>query len=329
MLRGGIVAAFLLVLLTAGCGAPLPPPVPLQPMARMPGIQGVDLASDSGDVLNQLGSSGLSFVARYYRDPTSRWPALTAAEAQRLSSAGLKIVSVWEFHSGRPEYFSHATGYWDGYNAWREASLAGQPAGSAIYFAVDFNANGPVLYQIDQYFRGVNAAFAALSRGGPGYRIGVYGSGAVCDQITRAHLAQYSWLSNARAWTGYGYYTGWNIRQRGPFAGLSFNHDADEARGDFGAFTLARYAAPDEVLPPQPTPTPMASTAPPQPTPTPTPTPTPVAAVGSVGTSGPVAVVTPISTTVTTAAAAPPPSPSNPPQTESGLGAFMRSLSLF
>ncbi|HEY1799055.1 MAG TPA: glycoside hydrolase domain-containing protein [Stellaceae bacterium] len=234
----------------------------------MPGIQGVDLATDASDVVAELRGSGLDFVARYYRDPTSRWPALTAAEAQRLSALGLKIVAVWEFHSGKPWYFSFASGYWEGVAAWREAAAIGQPTGSAIYFAVDFNANGADLYQVDQYFRGVNAAFANISRGRPGYRIGVYGSGAVCDAVTRARLAQYSWLSNARAWAGYGSYAGWNIRQHGPFGTLSFNHDSDEARGDYGAFALAGYAPP-ERLPPQPTPTPVAAIVPPQPIPTP------------------------------------------------------------
>jgi hypothetical protein len=257
MLSGRIVAASLLVLALAACGAPMPPSSMPGPVARMPGINGVDLPTNASDVLGELKTSQLDFVARYYRDPTSRWPALTAAEAQRLSALGLKIVAVWEFHSGRPDYFSYASGYWDAYGAWREAAAAGQPAGSAIYFAVDFNAGGPWLYQVDQYFRGVNAAFAAISRGGPGYRIGVYGSGAVCDAVTRARLAQYGWLSNAHAWAGYDSYTGWNIRQRGPFASLSFNHDADEARGDYGAFRLADYAPPQpvaEALPPQPTP---------------------------------------------------------------------------
>jgi hypothetical protein len=254
MFRGRTLGAFVLVLGLAACGGPLAPPVP--PLTqRMPGIQGVDLATDSGDVLGELRTSGLDFVARYYRDPTSRWPALSAAEAQRLSSLGLKIVVVWESHSGTPAYFSYAQGYWDGINAWRDGVSAGQPAGTAIYFAVDYNAGGAQMYQIDQYFRGINSAFAAASRGGPGYRIGVYGSGAVCDWITRSRLAQYSWLSNARAWAGYQNYTSWNIRQHEAFGQLSFNHDADEARGDYGAFTLATYAPATSIpesLPPQP-----------------------------------------------------------------------------
>lgn len=220
--------------------------------------QGVDLPTNASDVLGEIRGSRLDFVARYYRDPASRWPALNAAEAQRLSSLGLKIVAVWESHSGSAWYFSYNSGFYDGYTAYRQAVAVGQPAGSAIYFGVDFNVNSAQLYQIDQYFRGVNAAFAAATRGAPGYKVGVYGSGAVCDAVIRARLAQYSWLSNARAWAGYGSYSGWNIRQHGPVATLTFNHDSDEARGEYGAFQIPRYAPPlqpmAQVMPPQPAP---------------------------------------------------------------------------
>jgi hypothetical protein len=219
--------------------------------------QGVDLPTDASDVLTELRGSRLDFVARYYRDPASRWPPLTAAEARRLSSLGLKIVTVWESHSGSAWYFSYNSGVYDGYTAYRQAVAVGQPAGSAIYFGVDFNVNSAQLPQIDQYFRGVNAAFATARRGTPGYRIGVYGSGAVCDAVMRARLAQYSWLSNAHAWAGYQSYVAWNIRQRGPVATLSFNHDTDEARGEYGGFQIAGYAPPPPIaerMPPQPAP---------------------------------------------------------------------------
>ncbi len=57
--------------------------------------QGIDLPTDASDALNDIRDSKLDFVARYYRSPTSRWPTLTAAEAQRLSSLGVKIIAVW------------------------------------------------------------------------------------------------------------------------------------------------------------------------------------------------------------------------------------------
>ncbi|HJU20613.1 MAG TPA: glycoside hydrolase domain-containing protein [Stellaceae bacterium] len=223
----------------------LPRPVPtLDPtlaVAQPRGIgpaQGVDLPTDASDVLNELKDSPIAFVARYYRDPASRWPALSPSEAQRLSSLGLKIVAVWEPHSPDPAYFSYSAGYDDAIIAYRQAKAVGQPAGSAIYFAIDFDAQA--LDPIDQYFRGIAAGLAAASGGAAEYKVGVYGSGTVCEAVRQAGLAQYSWLSNSIAWAGSLNYNDWNIRQGGRLAGLSFNHDADEARDDYGGFRLAQ-----------------------------------------------------------------------------------------
>lgn len=220
--------------------------------------QGIDLPTDASDVLNELKDGRIAFVARYYRDPTSHWPALSPSEAQRLSSLGLKIVAVWEPHYPDPGYFSYSSGYDDAVSAYQQAKAVGQPAGSAIYFAVDFDARA--LGPIERYFSGVAAGLAAASGGTPEYAIGVYGSGAVCEAIREEGLARYAWLSNSLMWAGSGSYDDWNIRQEDRLAGLSFNHDGDEARGDYGAFRLADpsvgapYAgpAPGDALAPPP-----------------------------------------------------------------------------
>jgi hypothetical protein len=149
---------------------------------------------------------------------------------------GIKIVAVWESHSRDPAYFSHSQGYHDAATAYGEARAIGQPAGSAIYFAVDFNALW--LQPIDEYFRGVAAGLAAAAGGHADYAVGVYGSGMVCDALKRSGLARYCWLSNAFAWAGSTEYEDWNIRQGNPSPGLSFNHDSDEARNEYGAFQV-------------------------------------------------------------------------------------------
>ena len=223
------------VLLLAACQDVAPPPVAPQPgLAR-----GIDLATDARDVSLELKDSGLDFVARYYRDPASRWPSLSVAEARMLSAAGMRIVAVWESHSHRPDYFSYASGYADGMAAYRQAKEIGQPAGSAIYFAVDFNAqDGDIRGAVDPYFRGVAAGLQAAAGQAPDYRIGVYGSGAVCDYLKRARLAEYAWLSNSTAWSGYDRFADWNIRQSRGSAPLSFSHDVNQARGDYGGFRV-------------------------------------------------------------------------------------------
>jgi hypothetical protein len=240
-------------LILAACHGPLHPPPTLGPAALAPAsaaaapprsagaVVGIDLPTDASDVLNALQDSPVAFVARYYRDPSSRWPPLSAREARRLSALGLKIVAVWEPHYPDPAYFSYASGYNDAITAYGEAKAVGQPAGSAIYFAVDFNAQR--LAPIERYFRGVAAGLAAASGGRAEYKIGVYGSGVVCAAIKQAGLAQYSWLSNATAWSGSRDYDDWDIRQSGPLADLPFNHDSDEAKTEYGGFRIANAAA--------------------------------------------------------------------------------------
>jgi hypothetical protein len=233
------LALCLPLLLLTGCYNADPPPVAQQP--RFPArAQGIDLATDAGHVAQYIKGNGLDFVARYYRKPDSRWPALSANEAKVLSALGLNVVAVWESHSQHRDYFTYSRGYWDALAAGQQAKAVGQPAGSAIYFAVDFDARGADIVPIDQYFRGITAGLAAATGGKSDYKVGVYGSGAVCDSLKGRGLAQYAWLSNSTAWAGSRNFADWNIRQGRPFATLGFiNHDSNEARDDYGGFRLA------------------------------------------------------------------------------------------
>ena len=131
-------AALFAGLILAGCQASPPPSVAQSPVPSTGPARGIDMATDSSDVVGALRGFPINFVARYYRDPASRWPALSPAEAERISALGLKIVTVWEWHSADPAYFTYAAGYSDALSASRQAKAVGQPLGSAIYFAVDY-----------------------------------------------------------------------------------------------------------------------------------------------------------------------------------------------
>jgi hypothetical protein len=231
----------LAALILAACSAAPPPPPPRTVELPKWG-QGIDLPTDASNVLGELKSNHVDFVARYYRNFDSRWPALSPSEAQRLSASGIKIVAVWEAHSRDPAYFTYSQGYHDAMTSDLEARAVGQPAGSAIYFAVDFNAQW--LMPIDQYFRGIAAGLAAANGGQAGYAVGVYGSGMICDELKRSGLARYCWLANAFAWEGSTGYEDWNIRQGSRLPELSFNQDSDEARDEYGAFQVADSGVP-------------------------------------------------------------------------------------
>ena len=134
------------------------------------------------DVSQELKGSGLHFVARYYRDPASRWPTLSAEEARtvigdRHEAGGGLAIAFATSRSISPTTRAMPTRS----PAHQQAKAIGQPAGSAIYFAVDYNAPEPdISGAIDQYFRGVAAGLAAAAGRRAEYRVGVYGSGAVC-----------------------------------------------------------------------------------------------------------------------------------------------------
>lgn len=238
--------AFVLpVLLLAACSGARSPgsgPVRLGPGGVATGI---DMATDARDVAYELKGSGLHFVARYYRSTASRLPALSADEARTVSSNGMKLVAVWQYLSNRPEHFSFSSGYADAMAAYSQAKAIGQPPGSAIYFAVDYNApEHEIGSLVDPYFRGIVSGLAAAGGGAPDYRVGVYGSGAVCAYLKRARLVSYAWLSGSTAWAGYGSFADWNIRQGKRSPVLSFNNTANEARGDYGGFSVAsRYSS--------------------------------------------------------------------------------------
>jgi hypothetical protein len=146
------------------------------------------------------------------------------------------LVLVYEDGPTTSDYFSFGRGQADGTRAAQQASLVGAPAGTVLYFAVDYDASTTdIAGVITQYFNGVAGtlkSFAAAS--GVAYIAGVYGSGATCGAITAAGLAKCGWLAQSTGWSGHDTYSDWSIRQGMPtvIAGLSV--DPDDAIGDFG-----------------------------------------------------------------------------------------------
>jgi peptidoglycan hydrolase-like protein with peptidoglycan-binding domain len=241
------LAAIFPALVLAGCSDPPDPPpaFPSQTPALLPGTGqgvGIDMATDASDVAYELKDANVEFVARYYRDPNSRWPPLSPSEAQHLSALGLKIVAVYEYHSPRRAHFTYEWGYSDALTAYGEARAVGQPIGSAIYFAADFHARYYDLASVVDYFRGVHAGLTTAGAGAEVYAIGVYGSAPVCNAVRTAGLARYSWLSNSITWDDGADYEDWNIMQGASLPGLSVNNDSDQARSNYGAFEVAPSA---------------------------------------------------------------------------------------
>lgn len=149
-----------------------------------------------------LKAQGYDFALRYYSHNVAK--NLSLGEARALAQAGMQIGVVWETAGTRAGFFNRTQGLADGAAAFRMAvDVIGQPFGSAIYFAVDYDPtqadlDGP----ISNYFTGVHAALYVGAEGRPSYRVGVYGSGLCCATLLERGIAELSWLSQSTGFTG-------------------------------------------------------------------------------------------------------------------------------
>ena len=197
-----------------------------------------------------LVANGVKTVIRYYNfsnSSTFKSKRLELAEAQVLSAHGLKMAVTFQQRQNQVGDFSDAKGEAAGRRAYRYAQdHIGQPAGSGIYFSVDFDASKTELANhIEPYFNGVKRGFDAESGGNPEYRIGAYGSGLVCSVLTGKGLIELTWLAMSRGFRGTkdalnnGEY---HLAQNAPEAhlcglGVDFN-DTNPAKPDFGEFSI-------------------------------------------------------------------------------------------
>lgn len=156
----------------------------------MANCKGIDCAVPlTADKAKAMAAAGMKFVCRYLVPASMAWKRLTRPEAEAITAAGMKIISV--FQRGANDAAGGATnGTRDGKAAYQEAKLIGQPEGTAIYFAVDFDAQPKDYGAIEAYLR-------AAAKELPGYLIGVYGSYAVVEEMARRGACQRFWQTYA------------------------------------------------------------------------------------------------------------------------------------
>lgn len=164
---------------------------------------GID-APDAIDVAahaSELKARGINVVGLYYFKSSGFKHLLTRDVSQTVSDAGLSILSVYE--NGYPTsagYFTTATANMDAHTAYARAVAAGQTAGSALYFAVDYDAESSDLSAIDAYFAEVRRTLSVLSST---FIVGVYGSGRVCSHLHGKGLVSPTWLAQSTGWAGF------------------------------------------------------------------------------------------------------------------------------
>jgi Domain of unknown function (DUF1906)/Putative peptidoglycan binding domain len=203
----------------------------------------IDTDLNTTSRLNSLKASGVDTIIRYYTRNTRSARQVTRAEAQAIINAGLKLGIVYQLAGNSPAAFSSTTGAADGKYAFNYAAKTmGQPAGSAVYFAVDYDASAAdIRDRIIPYFRAV--ADAAGSAEGPNYRIGVYGSGAVCQALLDAKLVSLTWVSMSNGFSGTRAFLRsqhWTLHQKleTRVAGMSVDpNELNENADGFGEFS--------------------------------------------------------------------------------------------
>ncbi|MEF3302382.1 DUF1906 domain-containing protein [Paenibacillus sp. GYB003] len=193
--------------------------------------QGFDCATPLNATLAAaFKAQGFDFVCRYL--VPQGWKRLTREEAEAIGEAGLHIVSVYETTADRA-LGGREAGLRDGAAAVQTAKAVGQPEGSAIYFAVDFDATAAQMPTVIDYIR-------AAGETAPGYLTGVYGSCSVIEAVRDAGVCSRYWQTYA--WSRGRKADGIHIYQyRNDIRANGIGIDLDESYGDEGWWSGVGY----------------------------------------------------------------------------------------
>jgi hypothetical protein len=194
--------------------------------------------------LSCLQTKGVKTIIRYYarttRQPEKR---LIRSEADAILALGLSIAVVHQAGGADVGSFSQAKGKLDAEYALKYAvETIGQPDGSAIYFAVDFDCDAA------QFASNVIPHFQAIKdvnlNGGfsKQFVIGAYGNGLVLDGLLSNNLIELAWLSQSTGHHGSRTFKAtnkWTLFQELPSTLCGIGVDVDElnpAASQFGQF---------------------------------------------------------------------------------------------
>jgi hypothetical protein len=146
---------------------------------------------ESGPTPAELLEAGIFFVCRYACSlPNGK--ALTRAEANGYTEAGMGIVTVWE-DQAQAALGGAAQGMADGVGAAAFARALGQPPGSAIYVAFDFDVSQAQISVCLDYLRAFRSVVAES-----GYVGGPYGGILIVNEAADEDLVQcYYWQTEA------------------------------------------------------------------------------------------------------------------------------------
>lgn len=196
----------------------------------------IDIASDPTPRLAQLkATTSVETIFSYLSSIGPNGPKCwTVERVKAAASAGFRIGLVHEGWGGvEGKGISAADGDRDGHYCVGKARQLGAPKDACVYFACDQDfTRSQIAMWVIPYFKTIRAAFA-----GSGYRVGVYGSGLVCQSVKNAGLADSTWLAQSKGWVGYQEWLLHADMVQGPEQKLDgLEVDTDTAQGNIGDY---------------------------------------------------------------------------------------------
>jgi hypothetical protein len=163
----------------------------------------IDTADNTTKQLARLKKDGVTAIIRYDdRKASGAWKQIFPPEARAIAKAGIKLGIVYEDAGSTASSFSATTGHASAAYSRKMAVARGQPSGSAVYFAVDFDASAKVIRNsIIPYFAGVYRAFMETN-GLPVLRVGAYCSGLCGDMLRAVHPEILIWITCSGGFAG-------------------------------------------------------------------------------------------------------------------------------
>ncbi|MEV6302039.1 glycoside hydrolase domain-containing protein [Actinoplanes sp. NPDC051861] len=196
-----------------------------------------------------LYDAGYRIVGRYLdehlppEDEHYLGKALKPGEPQRILDAGLRLFPLFQYNGTQLDNFTYEKGYAQGLKAHEKAAEHRLPAGTCVYFAVDYDAmDVDIDFFVKPYFSGVHTAFAEL---GNRYQYGVYGSRNVCTRVSADTGARWSFVAGM-PWgysgnLGFPMPANWSLNQIREYEfqpGWGLDHNVWRAGGDPGVSAL-------------------------------------------------------------------------------------------
>ncbi len=167
-----------------------------QTSAGYTNIQIVDTGhGTNATFLRPLADNGVKTIFRYFaQEDNLPGKNITTRERDMIFDHGLSIAIVYQYQSHAANRFTAANGTRDARFCLERAAEISQPVGSAIFFGVDSDSHTDAA--VVEYLTAVRQIFNNR------YQIGCYGSGAHCQAVLNAGVANLTWVAEAPAWGG-------------------------------------------------------------------------------------------------------------------------------